>query len=132
MTEKMTNRKALAYALENCDLPIEVRAKFEKMIEQLDKKSGAERKPTARQTENAVVRERLVEYIDTHYVEGSDGFTVSDLLKVCPAVEGDSNQHVSALLRQAIQAGELSKGSVKRRTYFAPVGVYETPAEVEG
>ena len=132
MTDKMTNRKALAYALENCDLPVEVRAKFEKMIEQLDKKSGAERKPTARQTENAVVRAEIVEFINENFTEGSDGFTVSDLLKVCPAVEGDSNQHVSALLRQAIQAGELSKGSVKRRTYFAPVGVYEAPTEVEG
>ena len=128
MTDKMTNRKALTYALENCDLPDEVRAKFEAMIKALDKKSGAERKPTARQTENAVIRERLVEFIDSKYVEGSDGFTVSDLLKTCPAVEGDSNQHVSALLRQAVQAGELSKGSVKRRTYFAPAGVY-TPAE---
>ena len=132
MTDKMTNKKALTYAIENCDLPAEVKAKFEKMVEQLDKKSGTERKPTARQTENAVIRERLVEFIDSNYVEGSDGFTVSDLLKVCPAVEGDSNQHVSSLLRQAIQAGEVSKGSVKRRTYFAPVGVYEAPAEAEG
>ena len=132
MTEKMTNRKALAYALENCDLPTEVAAKFTKMIEQLDKKSGAERKPTARQTENASIRAELVEFINSNYVEGSEGFTVSDLLKACPVVEGDSNQHVSALMRQAIQAGELSKGSVKRRTYFAPVGVYEASAEAEG
>lgn len=124
MTDKMTNRKAITYALENCDLPDEVRAKFEAMLKALDKKSGAERKPTAKQKENAVVRERLVEFIDSHYAEGSDGFTVTDLLKECPAVAGDSNQHVSAILRQAIQAKELSKGSVKRRTYFAPVGIY--------
>lgn len=130
MTDKMTNRKALAYVLESYDLPTEVAEKLQKMVEQLDKKSGAERKPTARQAENAVVRAEIVDYINENFAEGSDGFTVSDLLKVCPAVEGDSNQHVSALLRQAIQAGELSKGSVKRRTYFAPVGVYEAPAEV--
>ena len=128
MAEKMTNKKALAYVLENYDLPTEVAEKVTKMVEQLDKKSSAERKPTARQTENVVVRERLVEYIDTHFTEGSEGFTVSDL----PAVEGKSNQYVSALLRQAVLAGEVSKGSVKRRTYFAPVGVYEAPAEVEG
>ena len=124
MTNKMTNRKALSYVLENCELPAEVSAKVEAMIAALDKKSGAERKPTARQTENAVIRERLVEFIDSHFEEGSDGFTVSDLLKSCPAVEGDSNQHVSAILRQAFIAGEISKGSVKRRTYFAPAGVY--------
>ena len=123
MTDKMTNRKALAYALENCDLPEAVAAKFTAMIVALDKKSGAERKPTARQTENAAVRAEIVDYINDNYIAG-DGYTVSDLIKECPAVEGKSNQYVSALLRQAILAGELSKGSVKRRTYFAPVGVY--------
>lgn len=130
MTDKITNRKALAYVLENCDLPTEVAEKVEKMIAQLDKKSGAERKPTARQAENAVIRAEIVDYVNENYAEGSDGYTVTDLIKECPAVEGKSNQYVSALLRQAIQAGSLSKGSVKRRTYFAPVGVYEAPAEV--
>lgn len=132
MTNKMTNRKALAYVLESYDLPTEVAEKIEKMVAQLDKKSGAERKPTARQAENAVVRAEIVDYINENFAEGSDGYTVTDLIKECPVVEGKSNQYVSALLRQAIQAGELSKGSVKRRTYFAPVGVYEAPAEAEG
>lgn len=125
--EKMTNRKALTYALENCDLPEDVREKFTAMIAALDKKNTAERKPTAKQTENEAVRAALVEFINANF-EG-DGFTCGDLLKVCPAVEGKSNQYVSAILRQAVQADELSKGSVKRRTYFAPVGVYETPTE---
>lgn len=127
-TEKMTNRKALTYAIENCDLPTEVAEKFTAMIAALDKKSAAERKPTAKQDENTAVRAALVEFIDEN-AEG-DGFTCSDLLKVCPAVEGKSNQYVSAILRQAVLAGEVSKGTVKRRTYFAPVGVYA--AEVEG
>lgn len=125
--EKMTNRKALSYALENCDLPEDVREKFAAMIAALDKKNTAERKPTAKQTENEAVRAALVEFINENF-EG-DGFTCGDLLKVCPAVEGRSNQYVSAILSQAVKAGEVSKGSVKRRTYFAPVGVYETPAE---
>ena len=115
-TEKMTNRKALTYALENCDLPTDVAEKFTAMIAALDKKSTAERKPTAKQGENA---------------EG-DGFTCSDLIKVCPVCEGKSNQFVSALLRQAVLAGEVSKGTVKRRTYFAPVGVYAAADEGEG
>lgn len=122
-TEKMTNRKALTYAIENCDLPADVREKFKAMVAAIDKKNGAERKPTAKQTENEGVRTALVEFINENS-EG-DGFTCSDLLKVCPAVEGKSNQYVSAILRQAVTAGEISKGTVKRRTYFAPVGVYE-------
>ena len=125
---KMTNRIALTYAIENCDLPIDVREKFEAMIAALDRKSSAERKPSAKQTANDGIRAALVEFINAN-AEG-DGFTCSDLLKVCPAVEGKSNQYVSAILRQAVLAGEVSKGTVKRRTYFAPVGVYT--AEVEG
>jgi hypothetical protein len=127
-TEKMTNRKALTYAIEHCDLPTEVAEKFTAMIAALDKKSTAERKPTAKQGENAAVRAAIVEFINEN-AEG-DGFTCSDLLKVCPAVEGKSNQYVSAILRQAVLAGEVSKGTVKRRTYFAPAGQYA--AEVEG
>ena len=127
--EKMTNRKALSYVLENCEVPAEVSDKLTAMIAALDKKNTAERKPTAKQTENEAVRAALVEFINDNFTEGENGFTCGDLLKVCPAVEGRSNQYVSAILSQAFKAGEVSKGSVKRRTYFAPVGVYETPAE---
>lgn len=124
---KMTNRIALTYAIENCDLPADVREKFVAMIAALDRKSSAERKPSAKQTANEGVRAAVVEFINAN-AEG-DGFTCSDLLKVCPAVEGKSNQYVSAILRQAVLAGEVSKGTVKRRTYFAPVGVYEVEGE---
>lgn len=128
-TEKMTNRKALTYCLDNVpDLPAEVKDKLTAMIAALDKKSDAERKPTAKQTENESVRVAVVEFINAN-AEG-DGFTCSDLIKVCPAVEGKSNQYVSAILRQAVLAGEVSKGTVKRRTYFAPAGQYA--AEDEG
>lgn len=122
MNEKMTNRKALTYAIENCDLPADVKEKLTAMVAALDKKSSGERKPTQKQLDNAVVRATLVEYINEN-AEG-DGFTCSDLIKTCPAVEGQSNQYVSAILRQAVLAGEISKGTVKRKTYFAPAGQY--------
>lgn len=115
---KMTNRKALEYALTNCVLPDEVAEKFNAMIAALDKKASAERKPTAKQVANDAIRAALVEFINDN-AEG-DGFTCADLLKTCPAVEGRSNQFVSAILRQAVLAGEVSKHSVKRRTYFVP------------
>lgn len=129
-TNKMTNRKALAFCIANYDLPTEVKDKLTAMIAALDKKASADRKPTAKQDENAAVRAALVEYINENAT--GDGFTCSDLLKVCPAVEGKSNQYVSALLRQAVLAGEVSKGMVRRRTFFAPVGVYAAEGEGEG
>ena len=120
---KMTYVKALDRVINGGEVTSEVIDKLEALRATLAKKATAERKPTAKQTANAETRAALVNFINQN-AEGN-GFTVTDLLKQCPEVEGDSNQHVSAILRQAVQAGEISKGSVKRRTYFAPIGTYE-------
>lgn len=127
MTKRMTYSQAITNAI-NGNLTTETIERLTALKVQLDKKAGAERKPTAKQQANETLRGELVEFINENF-EG-DGFTVTDILKECPAVAGDSNQHVSAVLRQAVQKGEISKGSVKRRTYFAPVGVYEIEGEV--
>ena len=119
---KMTYVKALDRVINGGEVTPEVIDKLEALRATLAKKATAERKPTAKQTANAETRAALVNFINQN-AEGN-GFTVTDLLKQCPAVEGDSNQHVSAILRKAVQEREISKGSVKRRTYFAPVGVY--------
>ena len=119
--KKMTYVLAIENAIKG-NLTTEVVDRLTALKQSLEKKAGAERKPTAQQKANADLREVLVEFINENF-EG-DGFTVTDLLKQCPAVEGDSNQHVSAILRKAVQEREISKGSVKRRTYFAPVAVY--------
>lgn len=126
MTKRMTYSQAITNAI-NGNLTTETIERLTALKGQLDKKAGAERKPTARQKANETLRGELVEFINENS-EG-DGFTVTDILKQCPAVAGDSNQHISAVLRKAVQKGEISKGSVKRRTYFAPIGVYEMEGE---
>ena len=129
MTNKMTNKKALTACIELLTTgetvadPDAIVEKLTAMVAALEKKSTGERKPTAKQTENAVIRAQVVDFINEN-AQGN-GFTCADLIKACPVLEGKSNQYVSAILRQAVLAGEISKGSVKRRTYFAPVGVYE-------
>lgn len=128
MANKITNKMVLTYVRDNFDLPDGYAEKVESMIAALDRKNSAERKPTAKQTENEGVRAAVVDFINANS-EG-DGFTCADLIAQCPAVAGRSNQYVSAIMRQAVLAGEVSKGSVKRKTYFAPVGVYV--AEDEG
>ena len=40
------------------------------------------------------------------------------LEQAIPELEGDSNQHVSALMRGLVLAGTVEKYSEKRRTYF--------------
>ena len=115
-TSKMTNRIALTYALDNLpDAPADVREKLQNMIAQLDKKNASPKKLTAQQEKNEGVKADLLAFLSDH--EG-EGFTVSDLLKMVPACEGDSNQHVSALMRALFLAGSVEKYQEKRRTYF--------------
>ena len=116
MNDKMTNRKALTYAIDNLtDAPAEVITKLTKMIEQLDKKNASPKKLTAQQVKNEELKEVIVDFLADN---ADTGFTVSDLLKAVPEFEGDSNQHVSALMRQLVDANKVEKYSEKRRTYF--------------
>ena len=113
---KMTNKTALLYALDNLpDAPADVREKWQKMVEQLEKKNASPRKMTAKQEQNEVLKAELLAFLSDH---DSEGFTVSDLLKQVPICEGDSNQHISALMRALVLAGSVEKYTDKRRTYF--------------
>ena len=89
------------------------------MVEQLDKKNAAPRKLTAQQEKNEVLKADIVEFLADN---ADTGYTVSGLLKAVPSLEGDSNQHASALLRQLVLAKTVEKYSEKRRTYFKIAG----------
>ena len=118
-TSKTTYRSALTYAIENLtDAPAEVIEKLEAMIAQLDKKNAAPKKLTAKQEANAVLSEIILDFLSAN---GDASFTVSDLIKSIPECEGDTPQHVSALMRQLVQAGSVEKYTDKRRTYFKVV-----------
>lgn len=115
-TDKMTNRKALEIAIAAIgNTNADATAKLEKMIDQLDKKNAAPKKLTAQQEKNIAMSGEILDFLLDH--EG-EGFTVSDLLKSVPVLEGDSNQHASALMRQLVTAGSVEKYTDKRRTYF--------------
>ena len=113
---KLTNKTALLFAIEAIgDSNAEVTAKLQKMVEQLEKKNASPKKLTAQQEKNEGIKAEIVDFLSDN--EGS-GFTITDLLKSVPCIEGDSNQHVSALMRQLVQAGVVTKYSEERRTYF--------------
>lgn len=113
---KITNRVALTYAIDNLpDAPADIIAKLTAMVAQLDKKNASPKKLTAQQEKNEVVKADLLAFLSDH--EG-EGFTCADLLKQVPSCEGDSNQHVSALMRALVLAGSVEKYTDKRRTYF--------------
>jgi len=113
---KMTNRIALEYAIDVIgDSNAEVTEKLNKMLEQLNKKNSAPRKMTAQQTKNEGIKTVLVDFLADN---ADTGYTVSELLKVVPELEGDSNQHISALLRSLFLEGKVTKYVEKRRSYF--------------
>lgn len=120
---RITNRSALTYALENLpDAPVEIREKWSNMVAQLDRKNAAPRKLTAQQSKNEGLKAVIVDYLSEN---PGEKYRVSDLLKQIPELAGDSNQHVSALLRALVDAKLVEKVIEKRVTYFRI-------AEVEG
>lgn len=114
-TSKTTYKTAVEYAVKNLtDAPADVIEKLEALVTSLEKKSGAERKPTATQVANEGYKAAIAEFLAT--VDKPQ--TVTDILKGVPALEGFSNQKVSALMSQMKDAGTVIKTSDKRRSYF--------------
>lgn len=61
MADKMTNVKAINYALDNCDLPADVREKFEAMKASFEKRNASKAgKPSKKAAENAETAERVI------------------------------------------------------------------------
>ena len=92
----------------------EVVAKLNEMWDALNKKSGAEKKPTEQQVANAGYKGDMLALL-------ADGKarTATEILKGVPTFpEGMTNQRVSALLRQLWLDGKVSKDTVKGKTYF--------------
>ena len=119
-TTRTTNKTALLYAIEHLpEAPADVREKWEKMVEQLDKKNAAPRKMTKTQQENAVIRETVVEFLREN---APTGYTCGELIKAVPALDGRSNQYVSALMKIAVDTDKtVEKFTDKRKTYFRAV-----------
>ena len=112
-SEKMTNRKALDYVLENCDLPTEVSEKLSAMLVALDKKSGGTRKPTANQIANEELKTKIGDSM-----ESGVRYQVKELAKL---VGMESFQKCSALVKQLKDNGRVVRSEEKGVAYFTKV-----------
>ena len=130
---KLTNKIALEIALnaiENSVLPnwsytqgedrlevskAEAMDKLTKMMEQLDKKVNAEKKPTQRQKD----AEQEAQTLLAELREAGKAMTVSDMIAELPSCKSFSNQKVSALIRKLGTAVERIEE--KRKAYFKAV-----------
>lgn len=113
---KMTQKIALNYVIDNCELPEEVKAKIESMIVALEKKSAksGERKPTKTQVANEGFKAIIVDNMEHGRL-----YTVTEIAKEMPFGEELSNQRVSALVRQLKDAGIVVRTEEKRKAYFS-------------
>lgn len=87
---------------------------IERELELLAKKNSAEKKPTEKQTENAGIKEVIVEVL----TDEENGMTISAMQKKCADLAEYSNQKISALVRQMILDGVVVKTEEKGKAYF--------------
>ena len=95
---------------------------IENEIDLLNKKSNSssDRKPTARQSENAGLKEAILAYL-----RQNDPATITELMKNVPelaAIENLTNQRTSAIVRQMIEIDKTVERLVEKRTaYFKAI-----------
>ena len=130
---KMTNRVALSTAIEVLSKSAEtftltageetltysaeeVVAKLTTMVEQLDKKASAPKKPTAKQVQAVGEAEEVYEALKAL----GKAVTVSELMEAVPELRKHSNQKVASLLRSMLD-GKVVRTEEKRKAYFQAV-----------
>ena len=117
--KKMTNAMALETAIEvlketNAEKYTDVIEKLDKMLVQVNKKSSANRKPTATQLENEGLREKIVEYLRNT----GKKLTVSEMMKEIEGLEELSNQRITSLATFLYKEGKIDREVEKRKAYF--------------
>ncbi len=80
-------------------------------VELLSRKRSKSSKPTKRQVENESIKARIAEVLN------DEGQTVTEILKALDDEEL-TNQRVSALLRQMVEAGGATKEVVKGKALW--------------
>ena len=112
--KKMTKAQMFAQIKANYPLtPAEVEF-IDHELELLAKKNSAEKKPTAQQVANAGVAETIVA---TMSAEPNRLFSITELIKECPACADLTNQRVSAIVRGLIGTS-VERIEEKRKAYF--------------
>lgn len=93
---------------------------LEHELELLSKKNSAEKKPTAQQTANEGVKTAILEGLEI-----GELYTITDIIKAVPECADLTNQRVSALVRQMVEADLMVRTEDKRKAYFSIAEVVE-------
>lgn len=116
MTNKMTQKNAIAYVIDNCTLPADVKEKLVSMKASLEKKSAksGERKPTKTQIANEGFKQVILSNMEKDRL-----YTISEITKEMPFGEELSTQRVSAIVKQLKDNGSVIRTEEKRKAYFS-------------
>jgi hypothetical protein len=113
---KMTYAEALNVVISGGTVTEEVKEKLRALKVSVEKKNSAERKPTATQVANEGLKGAILEFMEVGTL-----YTITDLIKQVPALEGLTNQKVSAIVRQMLP-NPIERVDGKRKTYFRKLG----------
>lgn len=115
MANKMTNVKALAYVLENCEVPAEVAEKLTSIKASYEKRMGRKANgPTKAQIANAAIGEAVVSAM-----EAGVAYTIADVKALVPALAEATPQKVGPICRKLVSAGRLTESKVKGKVIYS-------------
>ncbi len=112
MEKKITKREMFAMIRERVADDTKMVAFLDHEIELLSKKSGS-KKPTATQVANEGLKSAILTVLN-----GSEGMTASEVLASSEDFAGLSNQKITALLRQLVLDGSVTKFTEGKKSLF--------------
>lgn len=119
--KKMTIADKFNALLEKYPFTEDERAFIKDRIDKATRKTDGEKKLTAKQLQNVAVADEVYAFM----AQTPDKvFTVSELLKVCPAfveIEGCSASYANAIVKKLKDAGRVTRTEIKGRAYFKAI-----------
>jgi hypothetical protein len=114
--KKMTKREQFEALKAKYALTADEIAFIDHEIDLLSKKTASERKPTARQSENATYKADILAAMEQNVL-----YSVTDVWKGTPSLAANgemTNQRVTAILSQMVAEGTVKRIEDKRKAYF--------------
>lgn len=123
MAKKMTKKEKFMQIINNYNLKADEIDFLNHEIELLEKRNskGGDKKPTAKQLENADYKVAILDFLADH---PDEKFTITEIWKKVPVLANDvdmSNQRVSAIVRQMLLENLVTRDEIKRKAYFSIV-----------
>ena len=121
MAKKMTKKEMFVQILNNHNLKADEIDFINHEIELLEKRNskGGDKKPTAKQLENADLKTVILDFLADN---PDEKFTITDMWKKIPVLANNtemSNQRISAIVNQLKNENLVVRDEIKRKAYFS-------------